>query len=127
MKMTKQQFYDANVRAARDDTFPGWRYGHGCDYRFTDERGRERRCAAGLLLEEGEMPPELASSVSFGGNKSFFEERLPEGVSIEDLKMVQSIHDNTAIGGCWTPEKFLAALNRLTVFADVKKVEVAAA
>lgn len=104
-------------KAAHDGTFPG-KDGRGCQYRTASGR----RCAVGLLIKDGKYDP-----VMEGGICRLYENwpdrvRGVEGLSLQDLRQVQTVHDHYAAIG-WDTDAFLAAVRAMTVFQGVEPVK----
>lgn len=126
-RLTAQEYYDLLVKSARDGTFPSFKDEEKrCLYRFVDGEGKVHKCAAGVLLTDEEYRSgHIREGVSChcGDNKDVFALKLPESISLDELRSVQWSHDKIAMqDGGWDAEDFIRLLNTMVCFKEVNQV-----
>ena len=123
--MTKQEYYDRLKAAATDGTFPAVnpavkdRGVKNCYYRVDLTPSCPQRCAAGLLIPDEKYTPDLEGGLFEPKMRAVIE--LPDGMTLDDVCWVQTVHDTTARSPQWSPEAFISYINKLPCFADVQK------
>lgn len=119
--MTKQEYYDLLVKSASDGTFPSYVGGDdGCLYRKDQTPACKCRCAAGLLIPDEQYDPAMEGRfVSFKAVRSAIS--IPDGMTFEDLCVVQRTHDRIACG--WDGTEFVETLDLIPCFADVTRAK----
>jgi len=108
--MTKQEYYDLLVRAAKDGTFPSIEGNH-CKYRSADGR----KCPIGILILDADYEPRWDVENGYGIAKlphNLLQAIIPEGMTVIDLGYVQECHDQFR-NFPWSPEQFIKDLNPL--------------
>jgi hypothetical protein len=113
--MNRQEYLDLLIKTSRDGKFPSRcedERGPDCRYRTPDG---ERQCAVGLLI-----PPEkYVAGMECGCAHELFrkfpslETVVPEGLTVDDLREVQMVHDRHCL---WDHEKFVLQLMELECF-----------
>lgn len=138
--LTAQEYYDLLVKSSMDGTFPSYRMKTGnmtgeklptCSYR--GENGS--RCAIGVIVPDDLYPFLQEGFGIFEDNLEVIKPLLPEGISVENARRIQTTHDcliytYDALGNCelipWSPRKFVERINEEGCFPHslgVKKVE----
>lgn len=121
--MTKQEYYDLLVESARNGVFPSYA-DDVCRFRMDETPACRQRCAIGLLIKDEMYDPGMEwntiKEICDSGSME-----VPEGLSYLDLSRIQSTHDcNTEEAYTWNADTFIAQLNLLPCFQEVRKVEV---
>ncbi len=120
--MTKQEYYDLLISSAYDGTFPSVsRHSNStisCRYRGEKPGSK---CAGGLLIPDEEY------SIGFEGRSIEQVDvarvvKVPDGMTILDIRDCQKVHDVSTISTKWDPQSFISKINNLNCFSDVKKV-----
>lgn len=128
-RLTKQEYYDALVRAAQDGTFPAVKYsgwGRECCYRLDGTPACLKRCAVGILIPDEDYRPEMEGSYWLWPSEVRDSIR-PEGMEDVDIARVQYIHDHLSMSVVNGWEPYFAAtlvrrINLLSCFADVQRM-----
>ena len=117
--MTKQEYYDLLARSAKDGMFPSVSSTGDCAYR--GEGGK--KCAAGVLIPDEMYDPIWDSYMTpYHSLPDHVRESIrPEGMTDEDVLLVQVAHDDLADGG-WDANWFIGSINDLCCFKDVEQV-----
>lgn len=115
--MTKKEYYDLLVRSASDGTFPAIN-GVTCMYRKNETANCPQRCAIGLLIPDEKYCPEIEGLQV----DSIIEKGLvtiPDGITCEDLSIVQACHDKYAKRIIWPANEFIQEIDDLECFQDL--------
>lgn len=116
--MTKQEYYDLLVRTSAEGGFPSMEGGR-CRYR-TDTG---RRCAVGLLIPDEMYEPGMETNNAYWLERRFPQVQavFPDEMDADELRRVQTVHDELAQDLGWDHQSFVANLNTLHCFVDVVK------
>lgn len=125
--MTKQEYYELLVNSALNDTFPCIAYVHGewgfkTRFAFRSVTGNKvHKCPIGLLIPDEEYVPDLENRRVFQLPPYLRVKIAPEGMTLEDLDVIQQIHDEVGKWSRWQPDRFISQINHLHCFDDCKK------
>lgn len=110
--MTKREYYDLLIKSAFDGTFPSLDKDGICLYRGPDNK----KCAVGLLIPDHCYNSCMEHKYARWVHDNFSFQFIPEGLTIENLCRIQSIHDNLAKD--WDAGTFVSELNAMECFGE---------
>lgn len=119
--MTRKEYFDLLVKSASDGTFPSVSDTLSCMYRGNSNASCPQRCAIGVLIPDEKYHPNMERmKCSFLFERfPFMKTFMPDGLTLNDLKGIQSGHDRCALTG-WSAEEFVKSIRRLSCFSDME-------
>jgi len=112
--MTKQEYFKLLERTSLEGKFPSYTLLKDGTTQCLYRAPNGNKCAFGLLIPDDKYHPRMEKELADFVLHNYLDNSvIPEGMTIDELKTIQSIHDSmtlSAINPKWSHEKFMSRI-----------------